>query len=444
MIYIYNAEGVLVGQSDDDGNITATDPELQEWLTNGVPGQRGKVEDDIATDAMELIPPMDPLFGLALLEHFENINWSVMDRTYTNIAVNAGGKTRREYLNGREYLVAPLRLIVPGVLEGSNGRILYTREENNRDTHAWNGLPLVAYHPYKDNRPVSARDPAILAAQGLGFVFSAKSEDNLDAEGWFDVQNTTAYDRRLSAQDRILPRLMAGKSIELSTGLFLERHPQSGVHNGRAYDYVAKNYKPDHVAVLPDQTGACSLKDGCGVLVNCAGSTVPTPVPTRNAMLTPEQRSERIASLTANCDCWKGGETTLNGLTDAQLLALSAPKQINTIADFEASIPAKFKPIWDAAKVVVEERKTAIVNMLTANVQDPTAKAQAVAYWNQKDLPELQNTALAVFGTTTNAAPPAPPVPAFLPPGAAIPRQTAAPVVNKDAVLEVPVLDFSK
>lgn len=161
-------------------------------------------------------------------------------------------------------------------------------------------------------------------------------------------------------------------------------------------------------------------------------------------MLTPEQRSERIASLTANCDCWKGGETTLNGLTDAQLLALSAPKQINTIADFEASIPAKFKPIWDAAKVVVEERKTAIVNMLTANVQDPTAKAQAVAYWNQKDLPELQNTALAVFGTTTNAAPPAPPVPAFLPPGAAIPRQTAAPVVNKDAVLEVPVLDFSK
>jgi hypothetical protein len=31
---------------------------------------------------------------------------------------------------------------------------------------------------------------------------------------------------------------------------------------------VARNYRPDHLAVLPDQRGACSLTDGCGVMVN--------------------------------------------------------------------------------------------------------------------------------------------------------------------------------
>src|SRR5690606_13771547 len=31
------------------------------------------------------------------------------------------------------------------------------------------------------------------------------------------------------------------------------------------YHSVARDYKPDHIAILPDRIGACSIADGCGV-----------------------------------------------------------------------------------------------------------------------------------------------------------------------------------
>ena len=57
--------------------------------------------------------------------------------------------------------------------------------------------------------------------------------------------------------------------MELSTGLFTDNDETAGVSpKGRNYEAVARNHRPDHMAVLPDQVGACSINDGCGVLVN--------------------------------------------------------------------------------------------------------------------------------------------------------------------------------
>lgn len=33
-------------------------------------------------------------------------------------------------------------------------------------------------------------------------------------------------------------------------------------------DAVARNHRPDHLAILPDQVGACSLADGAGLIRN--------------------------------------------------------------------------------------------------------------------------------------------------------------------------------
>jgi hypothetical protein len=64
--------------------------------------------------------------------------------------------------------------------------------------------------------------------------------------------------------------LKSGRSVELSTGLFTDNHlaASGSHHNGRSYTHVARNSSPHHVAVLVNETGACSLRDGCGVLVN--------------------------------------------------------------------------------------------------------------------------------------------------------------------------------
>lgn len=172
--------------------------------------------------------------------------------------------TRYETLNGREYLVAPMALITPGVLNGSKGALYYPPEEVSRNVDAWNNTPIVVYHPMENGKGISARDPDVLNSQGIGFVFKAKYNKKLVAEGWFDIEKTKEVD------NRILNSLEQGEKIELSTGLFTENEEaeDNANYGGKPYTAIARNYRPDHLAILPDQTGACSIKDGCGVLVN--------------------------------------------------------------------------------------------------------------------------------------------------------------------------------
>lgn len=193
--------------------------------------------------------------------------------TYLNafVANFTPGKPRRTTLEGREFIVANLSLIVPGVLSGSKGALYYPEEEIKRDPGIWNRIPIVVYHPVRNGMHVSAKFPGVIEEQGIGFLLNARFiNGKLRAEGWFDVGLTSNYDQRLEKEGRptILPRLQRGEPIELSTGLFTQNEDRPGVTpKGRPYDAIARNYKSDHLAVLPDQTGACSLTDGCGVHV---------------------------------------------------------------------------------------------------------------------------------------------------------------------------------
>lgn len=185
------------------------------------------------------------------------------------LTANLAGRVRRETFRGRPYLVAPLRLIVPGVLNGSNGPLLYPPEEVARDPAAWDGVPLLAYHPRGGG---SAGGPGVYAEQGVGHVRNPRvSGGALDADGWFDEGRV----RRV--EPRVYAALLAGEPVELSTGLYTRNEPAlpGAAHaDGRAYTHVARDYRPDHVAVLPDQAGACSIRDGCGVLMTNAADPV--------------------------------------------------------------------------------------------------------------------------------------------------------------------------
>jgi hypothetical protein len=184
------------------------------------------------------------------------------------ITVNVTGKTRRATMGGRAYVVAPLSLIVPGVLNGNRGPGYYPLEEIERHPAAWNGMPIVVNHPYRQGRAVSARSPEVLDKSGVGFVFNTRVKGKLAAEGWFDEEATLRID------PRIYGALEASVPIELSTGLDMDREPAEfgSVYNGSTYEWVARNFRPDHLAVLPDDVGACSLAHGCGVLVNSAAA----------------------------------------------------------------------------------------------------------------------------------------------------------------------------
>lgn len=180
------------------------------------------------------------------------------------LAVNRVGNYRKATLNGRTHYVVPVAMIAPGVLNGSRGALYYPPEEIRKNFDAWNGMPLVVTHPVVNGKPVSARTPSQLE-KSVGVVLNAKINHHgkLMAEAWFDVDKTREVDAR------IISRIERGEQIELSTGLFTDNIPVSNeeeaVYNGKKYTHVAKNYRPDHLAILPDETGACSLKDGCGV-----------------------------------------------------------------------------------------------------------------------------------------------------------------------------------
>ncbi len=183
-------------------------------------------------------------------------------------------KARKEVLNGRRYLVAAATLIVPGVLNGSQGALYYPPDEVLKDPEIWNAVPLVVDHPTVDGTPVSARHPAVLNDCGIGFIFNAKGTDGaLVAEAWFDADALRRADAKLPPAQRILPRLERGLPIELSTGLRTRNDPApaGAVYNGQPYDFIARDYGPDHVAVLPGKRGACSNADGCGVNVQNDG-----------------------------------------------------------------------------------------------------------------------------------------------------------------------------
>ena len=181
------------------------------------------------------------------------------------IVVNITGTVRQDKIGSTDYLVAPVSLIVPGVLNGSRGPLFYSLEETSKNPSAWDHMPIVVYHPEAAGLPVSARDPDVLNKQGIGIVLRSRiANGKLVAEGWFDTARTRQVD------SRVLENLESRKPIELSTGISLDPvpAPEGSTHNGVGYDFVARNYRPDHLAILPDQIGACSLKDGCGVLVN--------------------------------------------------------------------------------------------------------------------------------------------------------------------------------
>jgi hypothetical protein len=227
-----------------------------------------------------------------------------------SLTANLTGKVRRVTRNGREYLVAPLTLLSEGTLKGSKGRLYYPFSEISQGASQWDDTPLVAYHP-TDNQGnhISGRHPSVLDSKKVGRVYNTvASNGKLKAEGWFDVERTRSVD------PRILDSLESGRPMELSTGLFTRNErarPGSIDSRGREYDYIARGHVADHVAVLPDQRGACSIDDGCGINVNrdfsvhtYALSSAWTPV--ENKRIVPKTAREWSSIAVANVFCPTG------------------------------------------------------------------------------------------------------------------------------------------
>ena len=179
---------------------------------------------------------------------------------FTSLSNNMSQLVKYDTLDGKDYLVAPVILIKEGVLNGSAGPIMYEGDDIELSTESWNHKPLVVYHPTINNKPLSAASKTIIEKQQIGILLDATYVNGkLKANAWIDVEKANKVDTR------IIDMLENNQMLEVSTGLFTDNIIYNGEWNGKAYDSIAKNYRPDHLALLPDQIGACSIEDGAGL-----------------------------------------------------------------------------------------------------------------------------------------------------------------------------------
>jgi hypothetical protein len=178
---------------------------------------------------------------------------------------NIAGLVRTDTMEGEEYLVAPMVMLTEGVLNGSEGALLYPAEEMRKFPESWNHKPVVVYHPTINGAGVSACDPEILSTRKVGVIMHTRFEE-VDGKGKLIAEAWLKRNRLEEVDPRILEAIENKTVLELSTGLFAEAESSSGEFKEVAYNAIARNYRPDHLAILPDQKGASSIEDGSGFL----------------------------------------------------------------------------------------------------------------------------------------------------------------------------------
>ena len=179
-------------------------------------------------------------------------NTSKMQKLY-KIQSNIGAATFKK-MNDKEHMVIPVTMIVEGVL---NNALVATDEFI---PHAWNGRPVTVNHPQVNGEDVSANSPAVLEKFAIGQIFNARVDGKkLRAEIWINLELAEKLNH-----NELIKALKAGNKMEVSTGYFCFAEQTTGKINGNSYVEIHKDIKPDHLALLPNDIGACSIKDGAG------------------------------------------------------------------------------------------------------------------------------------------------------------------------------------
>lgn len=183
-----------------------------------------------------------------------------MDKdVFVSLACRVRPRVRRAKLQNRDYSVVPTVMIVEGVHNGSKGPLYYPADEIRKSASLWDAKPVVIYHPPEG----TACEETVLNERGVGQLMHTRwSDGKLKTESWMDEARVKSVD------GRVHNAIETETALEGSTGLLVDVDPVEGEWNGEHYVGIARNLRPDHYAILPDQKGACSRADGAGFLMN--------------------------------------------------------------------------------------------------------------------------------------------------------------------------------
>jgi len=191
--------------------------------------------------------------------------------------------------------------------------LLYPADEIAKYPQHWNGEPVTVFHPRQNGENVSANDPAIMETMGVGMLMHMDSDGGrLFGEAWVDEQRADAV------APGLIGLLESNEPLEVSTGLWVDETGEPGTFRGIPYRAIARNFRADHLALLPGGEGACNWADGCGIrangmrIVRAAGEAVPDGHGHDRLELHMDGASEIAAHIagTARTPTFDGTETT--------------------------------------------------------------------------------------------------------------------------------------
>lgn len=170
---------------------------------------------------------------------------------------------RTETHQGRRHLVVPVIMMVEGVHNGTRGPLLHLADELGKVPDSWNGIPITVHHPEENGNIISANRPDVVDNEVVGRVYNtAWVNGKLKAEAWLDEEKLKQY------SSVALAYIHQQRPLDVSVGVFTDDEMTAGAWNGETYEGIAHNHRPDHLALLPGGTGACSWADGCGIRAN--------------------------------------------------------------------------------------------------------------------------------------------------------------------------------
>jgi hypothetical protein len=212
---------------------------------------------------------------------------------------------REEKLNGCTYIVAPVVPIVEGV---HNGEFI-SFEEIAMFPEAWDGRPLPIDHPMDSNgEPATAGSPKVMQESVIGYLFNVQAREDIrgiSGEIWVDI----AKAQEVAGGAEVLTLLQTGGELEVSTAYYCFvdnipgqwRDPRTG--KIEKYSSSQAQVRPDHLALLPGNLGACSWKDGCGApRVNVELSDIAVDSEDMSKVLPTENAQETVEAPTATVE----------------------------------------------------------------------------------------------------------------------------------------------
>lgn len=184
----------------------------------------------------------------------------------TNTGTARPDLLRTETLDGKTFLVSPVTPVVEGA---HNGEFL-SYDEITVFVDAWNGRLLPIDHPKDANgEPATAGSPAVMENSVVGFLFNVVAREDIrgiSGELWIDIEKAA----KVPGGTESVTRLQSGQGLEVSTAYYCFvdnvkgewRNPRTG--ETEKYTSSQNQIRPDHLALLPFDLGACSWEDGCG------------------------------------------------------------------------------------------------------------------------------------------------------------------------------------